>query len=122
MALLAPVQKGRSLIVGNVPTFAEVVVQVGTWAEHEITPQGVFESQEGIENISTSDKTRIEVSPTWCTITGQTPLVKGAVIVETTGATRKWVVTDITSTWEADGKIMNTGTWVYDETLAGLIS
>lgn len=115
-----PTQTGRSLIAGNVPTFTVCVVQVGTWNEQDITPQEMFETQEGIENVTTSDKQRLQVTPTWMTITGQTPLTKGASVTD--GGSRKWVVTEITSEFDAAGRKMYTGTWVYDETLSSLIS
>lgn len=119
---LTPVQKGRSLILGNVPTFAEVVIMAGTWNEHDVTPQGIFEGASGLENITTSDKTRKEVSPTWMTITGQTPLEKGSSILETSAGARKWVVTDMSTDYDVNGRAVHSGAWVYDETLSAAIS
>ena len=94
----------------------------GTWVEHDVTPQGIFEGPDGIENVTTSDKTRIEVSPTWMTITGQTPLAKGSSILETSAGARKWVVTDVSGDRDVNGRIVNSGTWVYDETLSAAIT
>lgn len=117
-----PVQVGASLVEAVDPTFTKIVLQVGTWNETDTTPQGMFDSQAGMQNVSTSNIIRKEATATWAVIGGQTPPIKGEVLVETNGATRKWVVTEISSSYMAEGILHQTGTLLYDATLAAAIA
>ena len=108
--------KGTALATSTIPDFDLIIILEDTWSPEDITPQSLSYTKNGLENVTTSDNLRRQVSCSWVVVSGSTVKV-GTQVEEQSGGSGTgayWTVTSVTSSVEASGRMVQQGTLLAD--------